>query len=335
MALLFMDGFDHIDDGYELTKWDSAIDITCASGLGRTGGFGINLYGGGKLKKYFSHNPTTLITGMACKFESFSTSTPFLSFHANEVTQVSLYRYSDGSLVVKRYTTVIGTSAVGVIPAQTWGYIEFKVLFSNTVGTIDVKVDGVSVISETGLDTCYEGSEYANRLTINTTYVIHDVYFDDLYVCDGAGTINNDFLGDVTISPLYPTSDGTYSDFTPSAGVDHYALVDDPQLSDDIDHIESGTVGHKDTFGVTTFPGSDVIHGVQINVATRNTDVGSLGISTLLISGITPTETDGSTHMISQTPSGTTSVYEKEPIDDAVWTATTIGNAEFGVKVKS
>lgn len=336
MALLFCDSFNHIDDGYDVLKWDagSVTGISYSSGIGRLGDWGVQVASGSGLDKSFGSNKTTIILGLALKTENGSTSAEHIQFYDGATLQAEIRIDPSGAIHAYRgSSTLLGSSADGVFPINAWAYLEIKILFSNTVGTVEVKVNEATVLNLTSKDTVASGNEYATAVRLEGNG--GDCNFDDFYLCDDTGSVNDDFLGDVQISVLYPTSDETHSDFTPSTGSDHYALVDDPQLTSDADHNESTTVGHKDTYGVTTFSGSNPILGVQICSAVKNTDVGVMSVRNLLISGTSPTETEGASLALSQTMQGNITVYDKEPVDDVAWTAAKVNAAEIGLKVQA
>jgi hypothetical protein len=338
MALLFCDSFNHVEDGYELLKWDAyygAAYIEYLSTAGRQGDYGMRTSGSTSayLQKTLSSNKTTIITGFALKYTSGSSVNQFLMFLEGASAQFEVRVDINGAIhVYKGSSVLLGSSSNGVVSANTWAYFEIKILFSQTVGTVEVKIDGTQVINLTGIDTCATANAYCTAVQLygNGSYC----YFDDFYVCDTLGSNNNDFLGDVEITPLYPTSD-VENDFTPSAGVNHYALVDDPQLANDTDHNESSTIGNKDTYGVTTFSGTGTVLGVQVCAAVRNTDIGTMKVRTITKSGTVLTENEGSDFTLSQTMKGAMTIHEQEPTDSVAWTAAKINAAEFGLKVQS
>lgn len=115
---------------------------------------------------------------------------------------ISLRVNYDGDLTVDRIdsgsTVTTLDTAAGAISGVGWNYIEFKVKISDSVGTWDVQVNGVSVMSggpgntdETGAGRpCHLRFGHAGGLALD---------FDDLYILDDQGSVNNDFLGDVLV----------------------------------------------------------------------------------------------------------------------------------------
>lgn len=337
MALLFCDGFDHVDDNYELLKWDGQGSIAYEAAVGRTSGWGMRIsFSNGFLNKQLPSSHQTLILGTAF-YSADLTPVSYYSIRFKDTTtdQVQFKFQTDGSIEAFRGTTSIGSTATGVISAATWCYLEFKVKIDNTTGTVDVRKNGVSVLSLSGKDTQVSGNASCNNFTIANSGANADTRFDDLYLCNDAGTKNNDFLGDVTITTLYPTSDGNSSDFTPSTGSDNYAMVDEAQLAGTTDYNESTSASNKDLYGVTTFSGSGSIKGVQVCNAVLNPDTGSLTVRALVRSGVTPADNEGASHTLSQTMTGNLEIWEQEPEDAVDWTAAKINAAEFGVKHQS
>lgn len=344
MALLFCDGFGHVDDSspdYTMLKWDTAFStqtnyVMYGATYGSDGDWGMRLgiYDSAYLGKLLTSNKSEIVVGCRVKVATLHSSYQFLWLIDGTSIQIEVRAMADGSIGVYRSTSIlIAQSDPGILANNTWFYFEIKVLFSQTVGTVDVRINGTTVISETGLDTCSTANESISEVRIYSNK--SSTYFDDLYICDTNGTECNDFLGDIKITTLYPTSDGNSSDFTCSSGSDHYAMVDELQLTADTDHNESSTVGHKDLYGMTTFGGTGTIRAVQVTAAVKNIDAGTMNIRNLSRSGATPIDNDGADFALSQTMKGNMTVWEKEPTDDVAWTATKVNAAEFGVKVQS
>lgn len=104
----------------------------------------------------------------------------------------------------------VASSNSGLFGLNEWNYWEFSILNSTTVGAAVVRINGVTVLNATGLNT----AQYAGTL-LNTGLFRFDAAngstaFDDLYLCDastGAGTYpNNGFLGDKRVDTLFVDS---------------------------------------------------------------------------------------------------------------------------------
>lgn len=334
-----MDGFGHVDDGYELLKWNAysgATAITYAAGIGADGGWGASLDGNVTfyIQKNLPSNKTTIITGCRYKFTAFDSSNQFISWYDGGTQQLEARVLADGSIGVYRSTTLLAQSSPGLVSTNTWHYISFKITFSNTVGQITCKIGSTTIINTAAnLDTCATANEYCNAIylySLTTT-----VYIDDFYIADTVAGNVADIVGDVKITTLYPDADGTYDDFTPSdSGGLSYAMIDEAQLVAETDYTYSTTVGHKLTTSMTTYSDVGTIYGVQTCAAVKNSDAGTMNVRTLIRSGEVPTDTEGADFLLSQTVKACLTVFEHEPEDTVDWTAGDINAAEFGVKIQ-
>src|SRR5262249_46814461 len=62
-------------------------------------------------------------------------------------------------------------------------------------------------------------------------------------------------------APLLPTSDGNYTQWTPSTGTSHFANVDETPCNGTTDYNSTTTVGSRDSYGVSL---SSVPNGATI-----------------------------------------------------------------------
>jgi hypothetical protein len=113
-----------------------------------------------------------------------------------------------------------------VLTANGWYHIEFKAFMDATVGSLEVRVEGQTVLLQENINT---GAFPAYQVSIGTEAsgagINAFAYFKDLVVWNGAGTQNNDFLGSVIVHNLTPTSDIALN-WTPSTGTDGYSILD-------------------------------------------------------------------------------------------------------------
>ena len=87
--------------------------------------------------------------------------------------------------------------------------------------------------------------------------------FDDLYVLDDTGSVNNARLGARLIKMIVPASDAGTNQFTPDSGSTHYdRLTEAPR--DTTTYLEDDTTGHRELFGMGTLNLATVA-GLQMN----------------------------------------------------------------------
>lgn len=340
MALIFMDGFDHYATA-DLAKkgWSGNGCIIGATGRNGTNALKPQGYTY-SVKHGLPANLSTAILGMRHNSGgNFSTSAErgIMYFLDGGLGQMTLAHNSVGGLEVRRgfeTGTIIGTSANGILIANAEQYIEFKVTFHATAGTAEVRVNGTTVISLTGQNTKTTSNAYANVILVNHAGVpfSNNGSIDDLYVCDGTGSTNNDFLGDVRIDTLYPTSDGTYSQFTPSTGTEHYSLVDETNPNA-TDYVDGSTVGQIDSYGMGDLSpiASQIVYGVKVNAAVLKDDAGAKSVATMVRSG--STDAAGASAALGTSQTYVSQIYETNPSGSAAWTEAAVNAMEAGVKV--
>src|SRR4051812_25134137 len=69
-----------------------------------------------------------------------------------------------------------------------------------------------------------------------------------------------------SVGPLVPTSDGNYSQWTPSTGTSHFANVDDTVCNGGSDYNSTTGVGNRDSYGVSLSSVPDGATITQIDV---------------------------------------------------------------------
>jgi hypothetical protein len=219
------------------------------------------------------------------------------------------------------------------VSADTWAYIEWKTTIDTSVGTAVVRVDGNEVVNLSGVNNDSEANGLADNMSFNNCHTAGDLRLDDLYVIIPGGPHNNDFLGDVRVDCLFPTGDGTYSDFTPSAG-SNFQCVDDatPDFSNyvqtsEIDDIDTYTF--DDLYPLVT----DQIKAVGVNMLSGKPDAGTACIKGVTRLGGTVYRKEikymnrgflGATHRVNQ------AIWEARPSDGQGWTEGNVNTAEFG-----
>ena len=221
MALRFLDGFDAILAGEMPQRWGGSGSYTVSIQPGRLAGnaFRASLYHSGisGYVRTIDAQPTWIVGCAVRLLNAPVTNVSLLDLRDNGTVQVSLGWGGDGKFRVLRGEwngTVLATGP-GVGPApptNTWIYVEWKTTIHPSAGTTEVVVNGQSVFAATGLNTRATANSTANQVAIgrgdNSSIAVD---YDDLYVCDGAGPANNDFLGDLRVQTLRPTAAGASS----------------------------------------------------------------------------------------------------------------------------
>lgn len=331
--LLFVEGFDYLATADISKRW------TCGSGTvgatGRSGSNGIGSVNG--LMIGLPATGSTIIIGFAVKPSLTSGDLMFVCYDLASIVsdgmQVMLRTKADGAIEVVRGSafTVIGTSAPGVVTAGTHYYIEMKVLFSDTVGTVDVHVNGTSVISVSAIDT--KGSTLSDLWNIVAFDDAGAVGLDDIYICDGSGSFNNDFLGNVHVEALFAVADsvaaGTYAQCTPSTGSDHGAMEDET-APNTADYNAATAAGQRDSYRLTAPSTGVAIFGIEALVLVEKTDTEHVTFDPFVLVGGTQFTGErcypsaGDYDYFSQ-------IEERNPATSGAWTADALTTLEIGI----
>ena len=333
MALRFCDSFKHYAAADILAKWTTSATALIASTSGRWGTACLNLADDGRYVTKSLDAQATWIVGFGFRFtETGDIATPLIQFLDGAIVHVRLmFDESLGIFFFHRGTTEIGVRTTTSLAANVWHYIEAKVTIGDAPdGVASLKINGVDVLTQTGLDTRNAGNATANIIKINGINN-QNTYFDDLYICDGSGAVNNDYLGDIKVECLLPTADGATADWTALSGAD-YTNVDEALQDGDTTYISSSTANQVDTFAMGNLATSaGTIKGVQYLLMARKDDAGSRSVAPVA----RPVSTDrvGTTASLADTYAYVREIAELNPEDSAAWEIADINGMEYGVKL--
>ena len=247
------------------------------------------------------------------------------TFHVTSVN-------SANQIQVKRGNTVLATSTTVNVAADTWYYLEGKVECHDTTGTCNVKIDETEVISYSG-DTKHRGNtDRYSRIAWNIDHA-DLLYVDDLYICDSSGSTNNDFLGDCQVATLSPTSDAS-GNWTPSTGVDLYAVIDEDTLS--TDYLKDTTTGNQaifETTNLTSCEAAGTVVGAMVCCDSQQTSRFNKYPKLITQNGSGGSIQDTGNFMPGNTnPLCYSQIMETDP-DGNTWTANTVNTFRVGVEV--
>lgn len=282
MALLWFDGFDHYTTADAPGKYPFfATFNTIVAGQGRRGGGCFRVPNTTfRTRKYFTPADATCIFGVAVRVDN--NATVAMQIGDATVTHVEIRINPDGS--VGGYlggSTLIGsTSATGVFNFLAgFHYLEGKITISDTVGVLQLKMNGTTVLNLTNVDTRNGGTAGWTWLGLFAqTGTNCTVDSDDLYILDGSGSENNTFLGDQRVDVQYATANGTTTNSTPSTGTNRGLTIDETAPNGDTDYNTLVATGDKDTLIVQDLVNTGAaLNGVQISLYARKTDAG-LGV---------------------------------------------------------
>lgn len=198
---------------------------------------------------------------------------------------VYTYITTTGGIVIKNAAGAVLASTAGpVLVANAWQHIEFKAVIDAAAGTVEVRVEGVTVLTAAGLNT---GAGPAAQVRVDNYAdggsggVVG--YVKDFIVWDGSGTTNTDFIGSCSVVALKPSSDVSLN-WTPSSGATGWNLLNESPPDDDTGYIQAPTPAPAAAvFGLTDLP-ADVtsVKGLMSLVRSKKTDGGDGNIQVSL-----------------------------------------------------
>jgi hypothetical protein len=329
MALLFMDGFNHYATGNILSKYTNSNAAIGA--VGRNGN-GMAFYGEDySTTKGLSGAYPTIFIGFAIKISALQAwnNNSLLSFYEGVTKHIDMRMQEGdtGRLTITRNGTILGTTTDQILFVNEFAHIQIKIYIHDSAGTVDMLVNGVSVLSLTNQDTRNGGAAGIIDKIIfggpkNTNMYISDLWIDD-----------SEFLGDCKVETLFPSAAGDTTAWTPSAG-DNYAAVDEAAPDSDTTYVSSLTADQVDSYTmgdlVTT---AGVVKGVQVLAYARKDDAGSRNIA--IVARPAATDRVGSTQVLGDSYTYLTQLWELNPEDSEAWEIADINGAKFGVKMVS
>ncbi len=270
---------------------------------------------------------TTLVMGFAYKHGGSGGGT-LIHFVSGTTTQTSLYLNWNGLLEARRGTSSSNVLGLATEPLRVgaWNYIDVKVVLHDSTGSFQARLNGQDIINVSNVDT-----------KVSTGTVVYDGVkieafergaWDDIYIYDDTGGTPS-LQGSRVIENLLPTSDDT-SQWTPSTGPDHYALINDSTINDTtyISHDTTNEVDDWNYANITEIDGG-ILGLSQWTRATTN-DGGVRTVNSLCESNSIE-DLESVAHN-----EGFETLYriiDEDPNTSTAWTVGGVNAATFGVEV--
>lgn len=183
----------------------------------------------------------------------------------------------------------IARSDAPVIISNAWRHIETKVVFDAVAGEVEVRLEGVTVINEVGVNTVgAAATPTCQNVCLNgKTGGTPMMYVKDYIIWDGSGAVNNDFLGSCQVYKIVPDGDVSLG-WTPSAGAVGWDLINESTPPDDAAYISADpTPPPLSQFSMTDLP-DDVtsVKGVMFLQRSRKSDGGDGNVQVSLTDGV-------------------------------------------------
>lgn len=339
--LLFCDGMDHYNLAQTPAKWNLGNTMLYTNNNGRFGGGSLQ-YDVSNFEKSAARTITSgsnFVVGFAFRLGTSmpASATSFIRLNDSGTTQTELRYGTSGQIAVYTNGSQVGASANGLITLGVWNFIEWKVTIAASTGTNQcvVRLNGVEIINLVGVATMTTSNTTANAISIGRVVSTQcDFRYDDIYVCDSTGSMNNDFLGDCRIETLYPGAAGNYTQFTANGAATNWQATSETPADDDTSFVNSNNVNDKDSYAFTNPSGTiTTVFAIQVCMRARKDNAGARTFARLV--RIAGTDYVGSEFSLGTDYQLFTEIIELSPNTSANWTSSEITALEAGVKVIS
>lgn len=339
MSLLFMDSCGDHYAAADVAKFWTSSDSTLSLVTGRFGGKAFRQAGaGGSIQQALGGNFATLILGFAFRVSSLQDDNqPICAFLQGGSIQASLFINRDGSLTVKRGSGAdLARTHSQFLRANVWYFLELKITFDGSAGTVFLRINNALVISDVSQNTSATGNSYADRFGIWSNGTGHGVNqdFDDVYCCDDTATHGNaDFLGSLACELLLPTGAGatTAADSVTGGSGPEYAAVNEATMDGDTSYALFSTAGNFSTYATANMAVTATsVFGVTAFAVARKDDGSARSAATMLADPGGSHSQAGGSFTLSTSYAALRDLYEVTPWTSVAWTNTNVNSLECG-----
>lgn len=184
---------------------------------------------------------------------------------------------------------LLGSSSTAVT-ADTWCYIEFHFLISDTVGVVQLKLNSTLVldlssqdtnVADTNIKTVQFGIPPAGGTpATNAGGGTCDFYYDDFIINDTTGSVSNSWPNGAGIEKLVPNADGNYTAWTSTGGAVDYTEIDDVTTygnlpDDDTTTILSSTLNQRTSVNLSATTIAGTVEAIMLCTYAKNSAAGA------------------------------------------------------------
>jgi hypothetical protein len=303
MALVAFEGFDHYaaNNPGDLLNRRGALQWTGAAGSFVAGRVGSGL----ALQIIQGNVSAALALAQASGFIGFGLiiggGTSFANFLINDFSGGSAQLGVVFNTLLNRVEVWRGpvsgaplwVSANNVFSAGIWYYFEIGMTIHPTAGAIEIRLNGQTVLSLSGINTRASANSQFDGFTFFTGFATASqvLTIDDLYLCDattGPGPYAfNSFVGDVRVATLNPIGAGGATSWTPLSGA-NWQQVAEAYADGDTSYNATLTPGAQDLFAFADLPATiSAVLAVQVSTSARKDDAGTHLLTQQVLSGAT------------------------------------------------
>lgn len=307
----------------------------------------------------YRNKPVLSAQNLQFQFMGAGTKTIFIRFyyyvvtHPASGTAVFVLLAGDGSTVIMILRgTGSGLRAMNAQNTQVgadfalnmgqWYRIELKVFSNSSTGTIDVLVDGVSVVSVTGVNTGGSDTQVVQWGT--GASVTHEYYVDDIAINDGTGSFQTSYPGSGKVISQRPAGAGDSAQWA-RGGTDsgaNWSQTNEVTPNDATNYVSANLLATSDLYTVTAsgIGSADTVNVVHVGMRFTS-NVGDVNVVLKVQcekeSGGTKAQSIGFTSANTVWRSnGTSQNFNVQPLilhqdpDNVNWTQATLDSMQIG-----
>jgi hypothetical protein len=330
---------------YQVIGNPATANWAVVAGAGRDGGQALHVEGGGYIGKGVAAGSATSIVAFPCRFNHLLVQAGIVGiwdgvgnrqqvvYVVNADGSISVYRTSGYGNYLTTWSTLLGTTAPGLITPNTYVHLGFVTTIDPSAGVCQVYVNGTRRLNLTGQNTQNSSASGAvySLLVVGLDFAGDLDLSSGLYMCDDTGAHCNAFLGDLVGEVVRPAANGVLAQWTPSSGT-NAACVDDISPDGDATRVTADSVDLADLY--THGPLTQIADGIQcaqiVTIGKKSTS-GTRALAHLVRSGgTTYVQADqylGTDYAAQVTP------VELDPATSAPWTISGWDATQIGQKV--
>lgn len=340
MSLLWFDGFNGVPTAQLAVDYrDVAVGVTIGAGRDTTDGAVGAANSDSMIRDCAPTSAARGAIGLAMYVSAFPGAhrKVFTLLDATDTPIFTLMLRTDGHLDIVQGGSVVNPSYIAsglTVSTGDWIYVEVGFRLAATGGMLVIRVNGILHVQSAVI-------AFAPPLTWAAVQYHPDEGLDDLYVVDGAGSVNW-LLTPQRVWTVAPATVGDLADWTSSSGVGQVEDIDESPHNSDTDYIWASADEAISTFIMAILPAvaPGPVYGVAMTFVSRDAslapgDVGPVRVRPVMrTGGVTqsvPAASEGL--VLTDTYAQGRYTWILNPATVAPWThADLIGDLQFGVE---
>ena len=274
---------------------------------------------------------TSLSIGFAAKIVAYGQQNTILEIFNSTggAVQFRLDVTTTGALQLKSGpSSVVATSSDGVMPINTWVYVEFEAELNSASGRLTAYVNDTQVVTNSLDTTTLTGGDFIKFYTNS----LATWYIDDLYINNTSTKLNESRV--IVLSPNADTAQKNFQ--TEPMGLSgNYEAVNGLTV-DNSEFVYGGTQGWKDLYDMDDMAFNPLkVHGIQPVYTARKDDAATISVRVNVASG--SSTVNGPTNNLLQSETEfyrySDPIITVNPETGQAWKSTEINNLKMGPEI--